>query len=412
MIDDILVDDDRRTLRDLFRTGHLQATHLPLTDLSTGRLAALRIVTHGPVGGALADPGYLRTLVESSEHATTLDLTSLVVAFRHVQSLPVDLDVPAVIDVLPSSLMELAAADTVSERPLVLCIDSAQLLDHPAQLLRLVGAARDLGYELALRGVGASFHTLAAVSVIEPAYVVLDASIVHDPHSVLAMETLQTITGFAHGNGATVVAHDLDSPALLAHAHALGAVVGSGDAVTAEDDPGGDSPNPHGLELFYPPLPLPHHSPYDLAVKRHRPRRADKALLVSLSKQIEKIAASAGRSTIVLSAFQEARQIRRSTRARYVPLLSKVFMINMAAEGLERVPMPGVSVSNLDRSDPLRSEWVVIVLGPTTSVMLAATDRGVPSAEKDRQFDFVLTYDRDLVAHAARSMLTRLNRRA
>lgn len=101
--------------------------------------------------------------------------------------------------------MELAPAATITERPLVLCVDSADLLDHPAQILRLVGTARALGYELALRGVGSSFPP-SAVSVIEPAYVVLDATVVDDPHSVLAMETLQTLTEFAHGNGAMVVA--------------------------------------------------------------------------------------------------------------------------------------------------------------------------------------------------------------
>ena len=49
----------------------------------------------------------------------------------------------------------------------------------------------------------------------------------------------------------------------------------------------------------------------------------------------------------------------------------------------------------------------------TMSVMLAASDLRVPARrQRDREFEYVLTYDRDLVAHAARSMLSRLTQRA
>jgi DICT domain-containing protein len=147
--------------------------------------------------------------------------------------------------------------------------------------------------------------------------------------------------------------------------------------------------------------------------RRHPVRRATKPVLVALSQRLEAVAGPAGTSSLVLAAFQTASQLTRDTQRRYRELARTSTLVMAAAQDLHSTDIPGVSVAALDPSDPLVHEWNVLVLGPTMSVMLAASDLRVPTRrQRDREFEYVLTYDRDLVSHAARSMLSRLTHRA
>ena len=62
----------------------------------------------------------------------------------------------------------------------------------------------------------------------------------------------------------------------------------------------------------------------------------------------------------------------------------------------------------LSVQDPLASEWTVVVLGAHTCAALMARDLGDTGADGDRQFEFVVTYDRTLVTAAAHSLIGRL----
>ena len=63
--------------------------------------------------------------------------------------------------------------------------------------------------------------------------------------------------------------------------------------------------------------------------------------------------------------------------------------------------------------DPLRGEWNVVVVGPHDAAALLAREVQGPGdthgddsrREDDREFDTVLTHDRELVLAAARSMM-------
>lgn len=250
------------------------------------------------------------------------------------------------------------------------------------------------------------------MSVYEPALVTLDPVVVNDPTSPLAMETLQTLTAFTHLTGATVMAERLATREQHEVAQGLGATLGRGTAVrnTWLELP---SHLDYTLDLFSPPpLPDQRKSPFDIAAQRHQPRQAKKGLLVALSKQLETVALTSGRSSLIFADFQYADKISPSTRRRYTELVPRSEMIMMAAKGLRTVPVPGVSIAELQRGDPLINEWVVLILAPTTAALLTAHDLRYPAKrEADREFSYVLTYDRDLVAHAARSLLTRLSRR-
>lgn len=350
----------------------------------------------------------LRALIAASEHEVSLDLASrahALIAARRDPGVP---GVPLLVDSRLHSLGQLDLAEHAADVPVVLILSAVGLLDRPSEALRLVGAARAQGWEIGLRDIGVDLQGLGAVSVIEPAVMILCPSVLADPTSPLAVETLQITTAFSHYSGGHVMVENLTDAAGERSARALGVTIASGPyGPRPLDGPDADEPL---LETFTPPMPVPTLSPYGLAAKRHRPREITKDLLLVLSRELERSAASAGESTVVLAAFQEAEHfVDQPAQARYEHFARQRALVMVAAQGLVARSIPGLSLAVLDATDPLNREWIVLVLGPALAVMLAAQDQRQPFIEqRERQFEYVLTYDRDLIAHAARSMLTRL----
>ena len=77
-------------------------------------------------------------------------------------------------------------------------------------------------------------------------------------------------------------------------------------------------------------------------------------------------------------------------------------------EGLPVEPLPGLRGAQLSPADPVRGEWDVVALAPHFSVALLARDLGTTGPGLERQFEYALTYDRDVAVQAARSLLGRV----
>ena len=396
-------------LERLFREGRLQVTQTPLVEIASGQPLAVRLLAHGD--DDTAAPARVRALVAASEQAAFLDEATRARALAEARLAPLLPRAPLVLDAHLSSFSQLTAnADATT---VVLVVDSGDVLERPAEMLRLVAAARGLGWEVGLRDVGSSAASLAAVAVVEPAVVVLSRRVLEEPTSPLTVETIQATTAFSHSSGAVLAAEDVADERAEAAAVAAGATLACGPHY--HDRPARPPARDvaETLQVLTAPAPVPHHSPFELAARRHTARRATKPVLVALSQRLEALAAPAGTSSLVLAAFQTAEQFTPATRERYRQLAGHSTLVMAAALDLHSTDTPGVSTTSLDPSDPLVHEWNVLVLAPTLAVMLAASDLRVPARrQRDREFDYVLTYDRDVVAHAARSMLSRLTHRA
>ncbi|SDD92320.1 DICT sensory domain-containing protein [Auraticoccus monumenti] len=391
-------------LERLFRHGDLRVSSRPLVDLDSGQALAVRVLTHGSRDLPGQDVDDVRRLVASSEDPGSLDATARARALVHTAADPLARAVPQVLDAVLPGLSQL---DPHGPGPAtVLLLDATQILDRPAEMLRLVGSARSQGWQVGLREVGADPSTLGAVAVVEPALMVLAGSVLQDPTSELATETIQATTAYCHDGGAVLVAEDVDDAEAAAAAVAAGAtlVAGRHDRPPHEVVPAGAEAL---LGSFRAPLPVPHQSPFDLAARQHLPRRAGRETLLALTLQLERTATTAGRSTMVLSAFQDAQNLDRATVERYSDLGRRCSLVLAVARGMSAVgPVPHVVTTDLHASDPLVQEWTVIVLAPTSQALLATRER--PGSGSHRSFDYVLAFDRDLVAHAARSVLTRV----
>ena len=118
---------------------------------------------------------------------------------------------------------------------------------------------------------------------------------------------------------------------------------------------------------------------------------------------------AAGESTVVLATFQQAAFFTPHTRRRYQRLARAAAFVGALGAGhagraAPRRPRGAPSPPN----DPVVGEWDIAVVGPHYAGAMVARDLGDEGEDAERSFDYVLTYDRDLVLEVARSLMSRL----
>ena len=364
----------------------IPATVFGVHDLNHGDLTALKVVTSD---------------VDEPMDATTV-IRLLHVLREHLEMLAF----PLVIDLAFTELAGLPEARNFSRRPLIAVIEADELFDRPAAFVDAISTARQLGWEIGLRKVGASYASLAAMAVIEPSVILLDHSYVVDATGPLGLETIQAVSAYSQATGASVLAGPLTTSAQLQGATRLLATLGWGSAVHSPAVTAGDT---YELDLFTPPLrPTRGQSCWDLAASRHRPLATNASVLEALSETIETQALAAGPSTVVCAGVLEARLIHPARWRRYDNLARAASSVNVLAEGATHGPRVGATTVELHTGDPMRNEWVTLVLGPVSAVLLVARIQPAHIRGGTPDFTFVLSYERELVAQAARSIFTRI----
>jgi diguanylate cyclase (GGDEF)-like protein/PAS domain S-box-containing protein len=222
---------------------------------------------------------------------------------------------------------------------------------------------------------------------------------------------MNAVNAYAEASGALVLAEGIEDAAHLRMAKALGATLGQGWLFgrPAPRPAAGQRTSAMGL-----PTPPPARagddevSPFQCLPPAAQLRRAPKALLIELSKQLERQAMRLGDTCVVAATFQEARHFTPATTQRYRDLVSRVGFVCALGEDLPVEPLPGLRGTHLHPDDPVRGEWDVVVLSPHFSAALLARDLHDEGPDLDRTFEFALTYDRDTVVRAARSLLGRV----
>ncbi len=93
---------------------------------------------------------------------------------------------------------------------------------------------------------------------------------------------------------------------------------------------------------------------------------------------------------------------------KYERLAESAALVGAIGCGLEAEPAPGVRGADLDADEALRGEWDVAVIAPHFAGAFVARDLGDEGADADRRFDYFVTYDRELVVAAARTLMARI----
>jgi EAL domain-containing protein (putative c-di-GMP-specific phosphodiesterase class I) len=291
----------------------------------------------------------------------------------------------------------------------VLELTERELVRRPADVLRAVYAAREMGWGIALDDVGIEPASLALMPVVRPDVVKLDMSLIQQPASPATARVAGAVAAYAEESGAHVLAEGIETDLHLEHAIALGATLGQGWRF------GRPGPLDQVARLRCDPIPLIqdidppcNSSPFELVGRQFPTRVGRKSQLLAMSHHLEGQADEHATPPLLLSAFEEAGFFTPATQKRYARFALASPLVAAFGVGLSEEPAPGVRGEGLATSDPLASEWTVVVLGPHFAGALIARDLGDSRDCDDRRFEFVVTHDRRQVTTAARSLVERI----
>ncbi|GAB3302515.1 hypothetical protein GCM10027451_06600 [Geodermatophilus aquaeductus] len=389
----------------------------PIVEIDTGRVVAYEALARGPVG-PLERPDALFAAARAASRLAELDEACRAAAFRGasdaglVSPLTVFVNVePEVLDTAPLADLVAIAEGAPGDLRVVMEITERAIAARPAELLRTVERVRELGWAIAVDDVGAESMSLAFLPLLSPDVVKLDLRLVQERPGPAIAEIMNAVNAYAERSGAVVLAEGIETEEHLAYARGLGATLGQG-WLFGRPGPGADPRLPVG-ELLLPGAGRPSGavgavSPFACLPDDVPLRRAPKALLIELSKQLEREAMRLGETCVVAATFQEARHFTVSTTQRYRDLVERTGFVCALGEDLPVEPLPGLRGAHLDADDPVRGEWDVAVLSPHFSAALLARDLGDEGPDLERTFEYALTYERTTVSRAAQSLLSRV----
>jgi len=397
--------------------GGLRAVYQPIVRLSDRRTVAVESLARGPVGSPLESPLALFRLARRLGRTQDLDRACRAAALagaRPAAAAGLTLFVNVEPGALDGGDAE-AEADRIAEgahgTPVVVELAERALGRDPARLLALVRRLRRRGLAVALDDVGAAPESLALLPLIRPEVVKLDLWVVQRRSGARVAEVVAAVGAYAEESGALVVAEGIEHQAHLRAAQAMGASYGQGwwlgrpaPLATLDLGPGASLDIQGGAVLGEDPDA----SPYALCSQGRAPVLVDKALLVAVSRRLERQALAQGRHSVVLASFEEARFLTPDTRRRYRRLADRTAFVAVLGEGIGGMPESGVRGAHLAAGDPVRREWDLVVLGPHLSAALVARDLGDVGADGERRFASVVTYDRPLVCAAGRALISRV----
>lgn len=282
------------------------------------------------------------------------------------------------------------------------------LTSGPAQLLEAVERMRASGFGIALDDVGADQRSLALLPLLRPDVVKLDMSLIHEHPSRRSGEVMNGVCAYAEQTGATILAEGVEDERHLLAARSLGATLVQGWLFGR---PGPLPQSPHvrrsAARLGIAPHVVPR-SPVALVHARRSPRVGRKDVLLSVTRALEAHALELGEHAVVAATFQHARHFSPRTRARYEQLGARTSLTVALGIGMPDPPAAKVRGGRLFPDDELIGEWDIAVLAPHYAGALVARDLGDEGPDRERRFEFVLTFDRELVIDVVATLIARV----
>ncbi|GIG28397.1 EAL domain-containing protein [Cellulomonas marina] len=395
--------------------GDVRSVFQPIVELGSGAVIAYEALARGPHGSPLEAPDALFAAARDVDRLRELDELCRRVALRTAIGAGVLAPLMLFVNVEPEvlgtapleELLEIAAGAPAGLQ-VVLEITERALAARPAELLATVRRLREAGWRVALDDVGAEDLSLAFMPLLRPDIVKLDLRLVQQRPGPAVAEIMNAVNAYAERTGAVLLAEGIEDEEHLATARALGATLGQG-WLFGRPSPGLSTALPvRALELRAPRPTASSATPFDCLPEGTTLRRSAKPLLIEISKHLEREAVRLGGTAVVVSTFQEAAQFTPRTRHRYRELAERVGFVSAIGAGLPVEPVRGVRGADLAPGDPLRDEWDIAVLSPHFSAALLARDLGDAGPDRQRRFEFALTYDRDTVADAAQALMSRV----
>jgi EAL domain-containing protein (putative c-di-GMP-specific phosphodiesterase class I) len=401
---------------ELIADGAIRAVYQPIVDLDTGAVVAYEALARGPRGSELEMPGRLFPEASRLGLLAQLDREARASAIRGAIASDLADPTSLFVNVEPTSLDAggplIDGEDEIRRHGLRIVVEftERELAARPADVLRAVAWLRARGWGIALDDIGADRRSLALLPFLAPDVLKLDMALVQqETVKRSTAHVVNAVAAEAERSGALVLAEGIETDAHLNRARAFGARLGQGWLFGRPDElPAADASAGAGISVRRGFERIPTGTPFSALADRASLRTGTKRVLLALSRQLEAEAEALSAESVVLATFQEASFFTPITRGRYERLARGSALVGALGVGMDSIPAPGVRGGQIAPDDPLRGEWDVVVISPHFAGAFVARDLGSRGADLDREFEFSMSYDRDLVLQAARMLLERV----
>ncbi|MFL5843104.1 MAG: EAL domain-containing protein [Solirubrobacteraceae bacterium] len=407
------------SIDEILEQRSVRSVYQPIVELVSGRVVAYEALARGPEGSGLERPDLLFAAAREAGRLVELDWQCRVAALRGAldaglpRSLRLFVNVAAeAVDALPPDFARETVRDANEQLDVVVEITEQAIASRPAEMLLMIDRLRAVGSAIALDDVGAVPRSLALMPLLAPDVIKLDMRLVQSSPTVHLASVANAVSAEAERTGAPLIAEGIETAEQIEVARALGADYGQGWHF------GRPGPLPDTFEAA--PAPIGSRlreaindprSPFEIVTSEREVRRGEKALLLTISRQLERQAALQGESTIVISAFQKSRHFTQRTRDRYSALAGELAFVAALGQEIPEEPAPGVRGGHLGPDNPLALEWNVTVVAPHFAAAFVGRDLGDDVEDSRRRFDFAVTYNRDLAVQAARALMREITPR-
>jgi EAL domain-containing protein (putative c-di-GMP-specific phosphodiesterase class I) len=392
--------------------GGLHSVFQPIVDLETGKLFGFEALSRGPEGSPLERPDVMFSVAKTEGRVDELDSACQAAAVATADTHAICSPLTLFVNVEPHAGRGGSLPALGRNVRGILELTERTLTTRLAELLPFVQSARERGWGIALDDVGADTRSLALMPLLRPDVIKLDLRLVQARPTPEIAAIAGAVGAHAERTGATVVAEGIETPAQAQYARALGATLGQGflfgrPTAQPERTPTTDVP----LPIYSSALPYTWRTPFELASAHRRVRRGTIPLLAAISRELERQAARKSATSLLISSFPGAGEWMKHVNEIYEEIAPELAFAAVLAIGMPPEPLPGLKGVNVHEDDPVGGTWNVIVISAHFASMVAAKERPrEPGA--DQEFDFICTYDRELIVECAQALMLRIARLA
>jgi EAL domain-containing protein (putative c-di-GMP-specific phosphodiesterase class I) len=399
------------TLDQILEHGGLRSLLQPIVDLETGRLFGYESLARGPEGSELEAPGRLFAVARAEGRLAELDAACQIAAAANAEVHGIKSPLTLFVNVEPDAMGFASLPRVRRDVRGMIELTERTLTTRLAELLPAVQEARERGWGVALDDVGADTRSLALMPLLRPDVIKLDLRLVQDQPTPEIAAIAGAVGAQAERTGAAVLAEGIETEEQAQYARALGATLGQG-YLFGRPSPAPTRKPPTGIPLpiYGATLPYTWRTPFELASAHCTVRRATIPLLASISRELERQAARSSRTSLLISSFPGVDRWMSQMNEVYEQLATEMAFAAVLAVGMPPEPSPGLRGINIHEDDPVSGTWNVIVISAHFASMLAAKERTRENTADEREFDFIATYDRNLIVECAQALMLRIAR--
>ena len=210
---------------------------------------------------------------------------------------------------------------------------------------------------------------------------------------------------YAENTGATILAQGIEEPDDVLLARAMGATFGQGYYFGR---PGPLPPERSVPRSVFPLLPVSARkasaTPFEIISGKYPAAITQKRFLQPLSTYLESHSGDA----LLLISFQLGIVIGDQQLAQLRRLVDRAAFTVALGPQLNNLKWSGSRTGTVSPDDRFGDEWSVLVLSANYAGAVVARDLGDREVDRYRQFEFVVTHDRDLILEAAYEFLRRV----